>query len=111
MKQTLIVTTFLLALSSTLADACPADELCRYCKGTTANNATTYTCEACARSFYNATTLKCEKPSTEIDNCTAYTNATTCAACDYDYYLESNKCVEITIDDCDIAFKDTAGVV
>ena len=41
----------------------------------------------------------------------AYSNATTCVACETDYYLDAGKCVEITIDDCDAAFKDTAGVV
>ena len=41
----------------------------------------------------------------------SYSNATTCTACEEDYYLDAGKCVKITIDDCDAALKDTAGVV
>lgn len=88
MKLTL--TTFLIFTAIT---ACPgSDKYCRKCD--------TDTCTACAMSYLNGKV--CAAPTTTITNCKSYATATTCAACDYGYYLSTDKksCPEITISNC-----------
>ena len=43
------------------------------------------------------------EPTTKVDNCIGYTNATTCGNCDIGYYYSSGdkKCMKIDITDCD----------
>ena len=75
-----------------LAAQCPADENCMSCTGTT--------CIACYKSYLSAGV--CKEPTEKVDNCIAYTNATTCEGCDFGYYYKSadKKCVKIDIANC-----------
>lgn len=78
---------------------CPtADRYCLGCSG--------LTCVECAYSYADTNGI-CQPPTTYVDNCVAYANATVCASCDEGYYLSGNTCVEITITDC-VALDSTA---
>lgn len=91
----------ILTLASFLKGECTtlADKKCLGC-------VTGDTCAWCYESYWNATTKACTAPTTEIDDCVNYKDATTCAVCDEEYRLSGNACVEVTPDDC-ISVKST----
>ena len=68
------------------------DTKCQRCNGEV--------CEACYESYFNTTTKSCTDPSTEVDDCKAYSDANTCSSCDFGHYLDGNQCKETTIDNC-----------
>ena len=70
---------------------CPsADQYCADCLS-----------DVCSSCHYAYKDVKvCKPPTTKIDHCVSYLNATTCSACDWGYELKSNKCEKITIDNC-----------
>ncbi len=79
-----------------IAAQCPDDTKCVSCDGTT--------CLAC--NGYYLSGGKCMEPTTKVDNCSGYSNATTCEGCDLGYYYKSadKKCVKIDVANC--AFVD-----
>ena len=63
-----------------------ADKLCGHCLKATG-------CTICWDSFPEHKV--CTKPTTKVDKCISYSNATTCRQCDTDYMLDDNKCVKV----------------
>lgn len=56
-------------------------------------------CTTCAYSYLDANGI-CQPPTSKLNNCIIYSNATTCTACDEGYNLVNNACQAITIADC-----------
>lgn len=80
-----------LMLAAIMADACPNDEYCAQCNGTS--------CKRCVNSYVDSSGV-CQKPTDNIDNCYTYSSASACELCDSGYYLTGNSCEEIKIDNC-----------
>lgn len=76
--------------ATALSTACPNDQYCLSCTGTT--------CNMCSGAYLSNGV--CTVPTTKITNCRQYTNATTCTSCASGYYLSNNACVKITVENC-----------
>merc|ERR1712170_333865 len=92
---TLLITSTLSAVCTTLEDV-----RCQSCK--TENN--TDSCVTCHMGYFKPaegqTKAACVDPETKVDNCLYYSDKTTCSTCMAGYYLDTNKCVANTQDDC-----------
>lgn len=83
---------FLIATIAAQNGQCPsADQYCLSCSSTN--------CGACAYSFLS-TTKQCTAPTTKVDGCISYSNATTCSACAPGKQLSANACTNISITNC-----------
>ena len=80
---------------------CPNDEYCLSCKEGK--------CEACQDSYADAEGV-CKEPTSKIDKCRGYKDATTCESCDYGYNASSDgkKCEKLE-DGCDLYIEDITG--
>lgn len=90
-----------LAMNLTLNAACPNDEDCLMCLGTT--------CVAgyCDGTYRNDSGV-CTAPTTKISNCVNYASATTCAECNVGYYLKTTtECAAITLTGCAVSDNNT----
>lgn len=80
------------ATSTARTDACPKDEYCLSCNGTS--------CTQCISSYPDDKGI-CQLPTTAVDDCLFYNSASACKTCDGGFYLNSSgACVAIKIDNC-----------
>ena len=84
------------------SSACPNDEYCASCNGTT--------CAICVNSYISSGI--CVAPTTSVNNCYSYSNATTCATCNSGYYLSGNTCTAISVTNCvEVSSTNTASCI
>ena len=57
-------------------------------------------CGGCMEAYLDSATFQCKPPTTAVDNCMAYSSATTCAGCKEGYYLSGNSCTKNSLDKC-----------
>ena len=89
----------LLFTISVLSAICPEDQYCLSCLSNR--------CVECIFSYINEETGACVVPENAIENCSEYTDATTCVACVPNYYLSQNECIKIPIENCLMAKETT----
>lgn len=90
MKFTQIAIFAILTIAATVTAQAQAN-----CAGTTSTwclSCVGTSCNQCAMGFSDPTTTKCTAPTTAVTGCAAYSNATTCSACNPGLLLISNAC-------------------
>ena len=88
-------------IAATAFAACPGDEFCAQCS-------TDNKCNLCVNAYADANGLCQQGDGETVEHCYSFATKTTCASCNEGYYLKSNLCHEITIENCvDVDSEDT----